>query len=82
MTLDLALWSDPEAYYDGPVDADLSDLDPRDTVAFWAEAESNSATVRAAMRPRWTEYRGKVPPDLARIIIDDIEARGATCSKP
>lgn len=80
-SFDETLWLDPTAPYDGPVDADLSDLDPRDTAAFWSEAETHtSATVRASMRPRWPDYRGKVPPDLAAIIIDDIEARRSQCS--
>lgn len=79
LTFDGCAWLDPEAYYDGPVDADLSNLDPRDTAAFWTEAETHD---RASMRTRWPDYRGKVPAGLAAAIIDDIEAKGATCSKP
>ncbi|MFN3424879.1 MAG: hypothetical protein ACK40C_09270 [Novosphingobium meiothermophilum] len=67
----LTLWLDPEAYYDGPIDADLSGLDMRDTAAFWREAQTHD---REHMRMRWQAYRGKVPADLARIIIQDIEA--------
>ncbi|AXU19729.1 hypothetical protein C7W88_12950 [Novosphingobium sp. THN1] len=82
--IDEALWHDPDQPYTGPVDADLSaHPDPFGAAAaifaFTTEAQTCN---RAAMRQRWPEYRGKVPPDLAKTIIDDIEARGATCSKP
>lgn len=56
-------WSDPEAYYDGPITADLSGLDPNDTAAFWTEALT---TDRATLRTRWPAYKGKVPDALAR----------------
>lgn len=78
----LALWSDPEAYYTGPVDTDLSaHPDPFSAAAaifaFTTEAQTSN---RDAMRQRWSEYRGKVPADLARTIIDENEARRSQCS--
>lgn len=84
LTFDGCAWADPTAYYTGPVDADLSGHpNPFEaaTAIFTFAAEAQT-TDRASMRTRWADYRGKVPPDLARNIIDDIEARGATCSKP
>lgn len=74
------LWSDPEAYYDGPVDADLSaTTNPFEAAtAIFAFATEAQTSDRTAMRQRWPEYRGKVPADLARIIIDENE--GAACS--
>lgn len=76
----LALWSDPEAYYDGPVDADLTGTtNPFEAAtAIFAFATEAQTSNRNAMRTRWPEYRGKVPADLARIIIDENE--GAACS--
>lgn len=65
-----ALWSDPEAYYDGPIDADLSCSDLTALASFWSEAQHND---RATMRTRWPEYRGRIPNQLAAQIIDDIE---------
>lgn len=78
----LALWSDPDQPYTGPVDADLSaHPDPFSAAAaifaFTTEAQTSN---RAAMRQRWPEYRGKVPADLARTIIDENEARRSQCS--
>ena len=80
--IDEALWLDPDQPYTGPVDADLSThSDPFSAAAaifaFTTEAQTSN---RAAMRQRWPEYRGKVPPDLAAQIIDDIEARRSQCS--
>lgn len=74
------LWSDPEAYYDGPIDADLSaGTNPFETAtAIFAFATEAQTSNRNAMRQRWPEYRGKVPAGLARIIIDENE--GAACS--
>jgi hypothetical protein len=74
------LWSDPEAYYDGPVDADLTaTVRPFEAAtAIFAFATEAQTSNRTAMRQRWPEYRGKVPADLARIIIDENE--GAACS--
>lgn len=44
MTLDLALWSDPEAYYDGPVDADLSGANwPETLPAILRDAQNHFA---------------------------------------
>jgi hypothetical protein len=73
----LTQWLDPEAPYTGPIDADLSGhTDPfeaaRAIFDFTTEAQTQT---RATMRQRWPEYRGKVPPDLARTIIDANEAR-------
>lgn len=69
-----AAWSNPTAHYDGPAH-DTNDLEA--LAAFWTEALT---TVRASMRTRWPDYRGKVPAGLAAAIIDDIEAKGAACS--
>lgn len=74
--IDEPLWLDPTAHYDGPAH-DTNDLEALAT--FWTEALN---TDRASMRARWPDYRGKVPAGLAAAIIDDIEAKGATCSKP
>ena len=81
-SFDERAWLDPDAYYNGPVDADLSaHANPFEAAqaifAFTTEAQTSD---RAAMRQRWPEYRGKVPADLARTIIDDIEARRSLCS--
>lgn len=78
----LTLWLDPEAPYTGPIDADLSAHatpfeDAQAIFAFTTEAKTSN---RAAMRQRWPEYRGKVPADLARTIIDENEARRSQCS--
>lgn len=78
----LSMWHDPDQPYTGPVDADLSaHPDPfsaADAIfAFTTEAQTSN---RAAMRQRWPEYRGKVPADLARTIIDENEARRSQCS--
>lgn len=67
--IDEALWSSPTAYYDGPITADLSGLDPNDTAAFWQEALT---TDRATMRTRWPAYKGKVPDALARDIVEGV----------
>lgn len=80
--IDDALWHDPDQPYTGPVDADLSaHSDPFSAAAaiftFTTEAKTSN---RAAMRQRWPEYRGKVPADLARTIIDENEARRSQCS--
>lgn len=71
--IDEALWSDPKAYYDGPITADLSDLDPRDTAAFWQEALT---TDRATLRTQWPRFKGKVPDGLAADLVSDIHGRG------
>lgn len=79
-SVDEALWNDPDAYYTGPVDADLSSHpNPFEAAtAIFAFATEAQTSDRNAMRQRWPEYRGKVPPELARIIIDENE--GAACS--
>lgn len=64
------LWSDPEAYYDGPVDADLSGSDLTALASFWSDAQHSN---RVTMRTWWPEYRGRIPNQLAAQIIDDIE---------
>lgn len=75
-------WLDPEAYYTGPVDTDLSaHPNPFEAAAaifsFTTEAQT---TDRTAMRTHWPEYRGKVPAELAAKIIDANEARRSQCS--
>lgn len=77
-SFDERVWLDPSTWYEGPVDADLSASEnpfeaAQAIFAFTTEAQTSD---RTAMRKRWPEYSGKVPPDLARTIIDDIEARG------
>ena len=68
-------WLDPDAYYTGPVDADLSaHPNPFEAAqaifAFTTAAQTND---RATMRQRWPEFRGRIPNQLAAQIIDDIE---------
>lgn len=80
--IDEALWHDPDQPYTGPVDADLSahpDSFSAATAIFAFTTEAKTSN-RAAMRQRWPEYRGKVPADLARTIIDENEARRSQCS--
>ncbi|SMC96955.1 hypothetical protein [Novosphingobium sp. B1] len=75
----LTQWLNPDAYYTGPVDADLSThTDPFEAAqAIFAFTTEAKTTDRTAMRTRWPEYRGKVPPELAAQIIDANEARSA-----
>lgn len=63
--VDEQLWSDPEAYYHGPVDHDATDL--KALASFWREAIDHG---RQHMRTRWPAYKGKVPDALARDIVE------------
>lgn len=70
----------PDQFYTGPIDADLSDHPDAFAaltacLTFATEAQTNT---REQMRERWPGYRGLVPGNVAKSIIDSIE--GATCS--
>lgn len=68
----LAQWLDPAAYYDGPVDHDLSNTPLSSLAHFWSDAIH---TTREEMRLRWKVNRyPDLPGLLARDLIEDCEA--------
>ena len=73
--IDLTQWLNPDAYYTGPVDHEVTDLEA--LAQFWSAAETETV---ATMRTRWPEFRGRVPNQLAADLISDIEARRSQCS--
>lgn len=69
MEVDEPLWSDPDAYYDGPV----HDCAPDALAAFWQAALTND---RTTLRTQWPRFKGKVPDQLAADLVTDIHGRG------
>jgi len=65
--IDQAKWDDNEAYYDGPVDHDVSGCGMELLAAFWADS---LAFPIEQMRSRWAQglYRG-LPPSLAKDLM-------------
>lgn len=60
-------WNDPDAYYDGPIDHDVTSCGMELLAAFWTDSQ---ALTIDEMRARWKAgvYRG-LPPTLARDLM-------------